>query len=315
MIPPSDQPEVADAILETFADTCQELDITFFLFAGTALGFVRDKGYIEKDNDIDVGVLCDSGQFQQLKARLLEQGFVADPKQPYPSRESTHFWKDNMLLDIRVSYEFEKVEASVKRCVAPHAESFDTVVYRSRTYNIPHPYEEHLTCYYGPNWRVPRPKSPTVVFTAICGDLFHIGHLRFLQRAAELGHILVVGVVTDEFRCSYKGEPIIPYEQRCEIIQALRCVDYITPFTSFYDCDFVDKFRVKIRVIRPEYGYYEGEAETRVELEARGIEHIELLRTPNISTTEIKKKCWEEVEENWELIEIVEEHDEKVASR
>lgn len=296
MLPPYDHPEIADSILEIFANTCQELDITFLLYAGTALGFVRDGDYIEGDNDIDVAVLCDSGQYKRLQARLLEQGFISDPNpgyEPNPGSEPMHFWKDDMLLDVRVSYEWG-TEKATKKCLLPYAESFDTVVYQDRTYNIPHPHEEHFICFYGPNWRTPRPKSPTVVFTTVCGDLLHIGHLRFLQRAADLGHTLVVGVVTDDFRRTYKEAPIIPYEQRCEIIQALRCVDHITPYTSFDDCDFL-KFGVKIRVIRPEYGCYEGEKETRIELEEKGIKHVELSRTPNVSTKEIKEKCYDEV--------------------
>jgi len=281
MIPPSDEPEVADAILELFADTCEQLGITFLLYAGTALGFVRNGDYPFKDNDLDVGVICDSDQLQRLKAELIEQGFVADT---LPGLESMHFWKDNMLLDVRASYEWE-IDPPTRNCVMPYVESFDTVTHKDRTYNIPHPHEAHFTCLYGPNWRIPRPKSPIVVFVTVCGDLLHIGHLRFLQRAAEHGHILVVGVSTDDFMRSYKGEPIIPYEQRCEIVQALRCVDYVTPYKSFYDYDYVDDFAVTIRIIDPEYGYYEGETETRVELEAKGITHIELSRTPNISHT------------------------------
>jgi len=309
MIPPSNEPENADDILNTLYKVCAELDITYFLYGGTALGFYRDGGYIPLDNDIDVGILSTPEKFLELRATLEAEGFAIDED------SYNHYWKHNILLDIRGGTDYWGPEPVIQRCVVLYTEQFDAVSYKGRAYNIPHPIEEHLACHYGPNWCVSRPKSPTVVFATICGDLFHIGHLRFLQRAAELGHILVVGICTDDFMRSYKGEPIIPYEQRCEIIQSLRCVDYITPYTSFYDCDFVDKFRVKIRVIRPEYGYYEGEAETRIELEARGIKHVELSRTPNISTTEIKKKCWEEVEENWELIEIVEEHDEKVASR
>lgn len=290
MIPPSDEPEVADKILEVFADTCQKLDMTFFLMAGTALGFVRDKGYLEKDNDIDVGVLCDSEGFKQLEVALVERGFAVDPT----GLGSVHSWKDNMLVDIYASYGWEE-DRTIKRCVIPYAESWDNVAYRGRTYNIPHPYEEHFACLYGPNWRTPRPKSPVVVFATICGDLFHIGHLRLLQRAADLGDILIVGVSTDDFMRSYKGEPTIPYEQRCEIVKALRCVDYITDYKGFYDYDYVGKFGVGIRVFGPDYGSHEGEAETRVKLEAKGVRHVELSRTPDISTTQIKERCYEEV--------------------
>lgn len=286
MIPPSDEPEHADEILLTLHNVCSQLDITFFLYAGTALGFVRDGTYVYKDNDLDVGILSTPERFMELKSRLGGEGFTVDGV--------NHYWKHNMLLDIRGGTDYWGPEEALRLHVIPFTESLDTVDYKGITYNIPHPYEEHFASLYGSNWRIPRPKSPVVVFATICGDLFHIGHLRFLQRAAKLGHILVVGISTDDFMRSYKGEPIIPYEQRCEIAQALRCVDYITDYKSFYDCDYVDNFGATIRVIDPEYGYYEGEAETRIALEARGIQHIELSRTPNISTTQIKEKCYEE---------------------
>ena len=55
-------------------------------------------------------------------------------------------------------------------------------------------------------------------------DLFHLGHLRLLERAAEFGR-LEVGVNTDEFVASYKGRPpVVPFDERREIVEALRCV-------------------------------------------------------------------------------------------
>ena len=194
MIPPSDEPEHADDILDTLHKVCAELDITYFVQAGTALGFFRDGDYIELDNDLDVGVISTPGKFKNLKESLEAEGFTVDGM--------NHYWKHNILLDIRGGTDYWGPEPILDKCVLPYTKQFDRVWYRNRYYNIPYPIEDHLACLYGPNWRTPRPKSPTVVFATICGDLFHIGHLRFLQRAAEQGHILVVGISTDDFMLS-----------------------------------------------------------------------------------------------------------------
>lgn len=68
-------------------------------------------------------------------------------------------------------------------------------------------------------------------------DLFHIGHLNLLMRAKEQCDFLVVGVTTDNL-VSYKSKrAVIPFEERIEIIRALRCVDMVIPQNS------MDKFR------------------------------------------------------------------------
>ena len=64
-------------------------------------------------------------------------------------------------------------------------------------------------------------------------DLFHVGHLRLLQRAKALagdGGKLIVGVSTDRFNWVEKHKKsAIPYEQRAEIVAALKCVDEVIP--------------------------------------------------------------------------------------
>lgn len=59
-------------------------------------------------------------------------------------------------------------------------------------------------------------------------DVFHIGHLRILERAKALGKSLHVGVSTDALNYSKKRRyPIYSQDERLEIIQALRCVDMV----------------------------------------------------------------------------------------
>ena len=55
-------------------------------------------------------------------------------------------------------------------------------------------------------------------------DLFHIGHLNLLERAASLGLPLYVGVSTEMFNAAKGKESVVPFEERCRIVKALKCV-------------------------------------------------------------------------------------------
>ncbi len=69
-----------------------------------------------------------------------------------------------------------------------------------------------------------------VGYTAGVFDLFHIGHLNILREAKEQCEYLIVGVSTDELVQLYKNKtPIIPYEERKAIVEAIRYVDMVVP--------------------------------------------------------------------------------------
>jgi D-beta-D-heptose 7-phosphate kinase/D-beta-D-heptose 1-phosphate adenosyltransferase len=71
-----------------------------------------------------------------------------------------------------------------------------------------------------------------IVFTNGCFDLLHIGHLRYLEKAKTLGDILVVGVNSDASAQGLKGpgRPVLPLEERMELLSGLECVDYVVSF-------------------------------------------------------------------------------------
>lgn len=77
-----------------------------------------------------------------------------------------------------------------------------------------------------------RASGEKVVFTNGCFDILHVGHVRYLAAAKSEGNVLVVGLNSDESVKSIKREnrPIIPQEQRAEVLSSLWCVDYITLF-------------------------------------------------------------------------------------
>ena len=77
-----------------------------------------------------------------------------------------------------------------------------------------------------------RAKGKRMVFTNGCFDLLHVGHIRYLEQAKALGDILIVGINSDRSVQALKGplRPILPVEDRAEILSGLGCIDYITVF-------------------------------------------------------------------------------------
>lgn len=71
-----------------------------------------------------------------------------------------------------------------------------------------------------------------VVFTNGCFDLLHPGHTRYLAEARRLGDLLIVAINSDRSVRALKGEgrPIMPQEERAEVLAALESVDYVTVF-------------------------------------------------------------------------------------
>ena len=71
-----------------------------------------------------------------------------------------------------------------------------------------------------------------VVFANGCFDLLHVGHIRYLQSARQLGDLLIVGLNSDESVRRLKGpqRPLMPEDERAEILAALACVDFIVIF-------------------------------------------------------------------------------------
>ncbi len=75
-------------------------------------------------------------------------------------------------------------------------------------------------------------KEKRIIFTNGCFDLLHVGHVRYLEEAKALGEVLVIGVNSDASVREIKGpeRPILPVEERVEILSSLECVDYVTVF-------------------------------------------------------------------------------------
>ena len=79
-----------------------------------------------------------------------------------------------------------------------------------------------------------RANGKSIAFANGCFDVLHVGHIRYLQDAAREADVLVVGVNGDESVRRLKGEgrPVMPEDERAEIIASIRGVSYVTIFTE-----------------------------------------------------------------------------------
>lgn len=95
-----------------------------------------------------------------------------------------------------------------------------------------------------------RSDGRTVVFTNGVFDLLHVGHLRYLQHARELGDALIIGLNSDRSVRQNKGpdRPINPEDERAEILEALACVDAVVIFDQDTPHDLIAALQPDILV-------------------------------------------------------------------
>lgn len=97
-----------------------------------------------------------------------------------------------------------------------------------------------------------------IVYTSGTFDLFHSNHLKMIKYARGLGDILIVGVSTDELVSSYKKPPIIPFEERIQIIEALKFPDIVIPQHSLDHTEIIKKLHINIFVVGDDwFGKYD----------------------------------------------------------
>lgn len=95
-----------------------------------------------------------------------------------------------------------------------------------------------------------RARGESIVFTNGCFDLLHVGHVSYLQEAAQLGHKLVVGLNSDAGVRRLKGpsRPVINETDRAAILAALACVDYVVLFDEDTPHELLHRLRPNVLV-------------------------------------------------------------------
>ena len=100
-----------------------------------------------------------------------------------------------------------------------------------------------------------REQGQTIVFGNGCFDLVHVGHIRYLEAARELGDTLVIAVNTEaSIRLNHGREaPINPCEKRMEVIAALQAVDYVIPLEEATPVSLLELYRPHIQAKGTDY--------------------------------------------------------------
>ena len=114
-------------------------------------------------------------------------------------------------------------------------------------------------------------------------DMFHIGHLKLLQRLDEMGDEVIVAVSTDEFNALKGKKTLIPFEQRAEIVKSIRYVDKVIPEHSWEQkVNDILEHDVDIFAIGDDW-------QGKFDFLKEHCEVVYLERTHDISTSQLKK--------------------------
>jgi len=134
-----------------------------------------------------------------------------------------------------------------------------------------------------------REEKKTVVTTNGSFDILHAGHVRSLRESKSQGDVLIVGINSDKSVKVYKSpdRPIVPEEQRAEMVAALQCVDYVFMFNELNPIAFIEKIRPDVHANGADYG--ENCVEKEAVLKNGGRLHL-LKKYDEISTSGIIKK-------------------------
>ena len=129
-----------------------------------------------------------------------------------------------------------------------------------------------------------------IVYTVGTFDLLHVGHLTLLSYCKTLGDVVAVGVASDEVVNLYKPHvPVIPLNQRMEMLEALHCVDIVRPY---YELEYVSgckELKADIFVIGGDWSRNLPNLDVEAYLKAEGKQIIQISYNPRTSSTKIKQ--------------------------
>lgn len=134
-------------------------------------------------------------------------------------------------------------------------------------------------------------KKYKVCYTTGVFDLFHIGHLNILRKAKEQCDYLIVGVSTDDCVRTYKKKlPVIPFEQRFEIVKAIKYVDKVVPQISMNKMDAWKELKFDVLFHGSDWQNSEMYNKIIEELKTVGVDVVFLPHTEGVSSSEISRK-------------------------
>ena len=137
-------------------------------------------------------------------------------------------------------------------------------------------------------------KKEIIGYTTGVYDLFHVGHLNILKNAKKHCDKLIVGVSTDEVVIKNKKKtPIIPFNDRVSIVEAIKYVDKVVPQEDYsieYKIKRIQELKVDVLFVGSDWKGTDKWNKLEKNLDAIGVKVIYLPHTDGVSTTELLEK-------------------------
>lgn len=133
-------------------------------------------------------------------------------------------------------------------------------------------------------------KDQIIGYTSGVFDMFHLGHLNILKRAKSLCDRLIVGVTTDALVSYKNATAVVPFEERLEIVQNIKCVDLAVPQDDLDKYVMWEKLKFDVMFIGDDWFDTERFKKFEEKLAAVGVKIIYLPYTKGVSTSERKKR-------------------------
>lgn len=134
-------------------------------------------------------------------------------------------------------------------------------------------------------------KKYKIGYTTGVFDMFHVGHLNIIKRAKEQCDYLIVGVSTDEIVETYKHKrPVIPFDERMAIVEAIRYVDKVIPQTSMNKMEAYKALKFDVLFHGSDWKGSEMYEKIVADFEKVGVDVVFLPHTDGISSTIIREK-------------------------
>ena len=243
--------------LKLLTDKFKEKNIFHWIDFGTLLSAYRDKKMFDHDYDVDVCVFKDR---KNDVIQILKE-FVSEKKVNITTLFGTEgdiimiqFLGDEIKSRRFDIYICERVGNTIGmthfngnfKFKSFYINELETINLGGYKFNCPKHLHSFLSLRYGKNYMIPQyrceeldkewwqiddnvgiDKEHHTVYTYGVYDMFHIGHLNLFKRIKENFDKLIVGIHNDEQVMTYKQKPVIPYEQRLEIVKSCKYVDDI----------------------------------------------------------------------------------------
>lgn len=133
-------------------------------------------------------------------------------------------------------------------------------------------------------------KKYKVGYTAGVYDLFHVGHLNLLRKAKEQCDYLIVAVTTDELTSYKNKKAVIPFEDRCEIVEAIKYVDKVVPQVDMNKMGAWEKYHFDAMFVGDDWKGTDKWNKLEEDFKKVGVDIVYFPYTKKVSSTKLREQ-------------------------